>query len=113
MAYANSNVPVRGWLLASAAVLSSASAEAQVAAPAAPATTPQTAETAETDDQRPDGDIVVTGTSAARRARDTPLSVSTIDATQLQRTAASSQADILNTVPSIKAEGGGGEVLIP
>lgn len=121
MGYANSNVPMRAWLLAGAVGLIPTTALAEVAAPAratsvqaAPVQTAsvQDRQATETGDQGPDGDIVVTGTSAARRARDTPLSVSTIDATQLQRTAASSQADILNTVPSIKAEGGGGEVAV-
>ena len=80
-----------------------------------PATTPPAPHDAATDDRATDdqkSDIVITGTSAARAARDTPLSVSVLNATQLQRTAASSQADILNTVPSIKAEGGGGEVAV-
>ena len=67
---------------------------------------------AEEQSAAPGAEVVVTGTSAARAARDTPLSVSMLDAEQLQRTAASSQADILNTVPSIKAEGGGGEVAV-
>lgn len=107
MAYARSNVPMRAWLLAGAVALIPAAAAAQVAAPSpTPATRPADRDQSLTDD------IVVTGTSAARRARDTPLSISMVDATQLQRTAASSQADILNTVPSIKAEGGGGEVAV-
>ncbi|MCP3734304.1 TonB-dependent receptor [Sphingomonas sp. RP10(2022)] len=108
MSYSRSNVSMRALWLAGAMAVASGGAGAGVAqAQTAPA--PQAPAGA---DQPQDGDIVVTGTSAARRARDTPLSVSTIDATQLQRTAASSQADILNTVPSIKAEGGGGEVAV-
>jgi iron complex outermembrane recepter protein len=108
---------MRAVLLASAiaTIPVAAAAQGPVAATAAQGTAPLAAPVTEpqTDPATAqDGDIVVTGTSAARRARDTPLSVSTIDATQLQRTAASSQADILNTVPSIKAEGGGGEVAV-
>ncbi len=54
--------------------------------------------------------IVVTGTSLARAAFDTPLAVQTRDAYDLARLGTSSQADILNSIPTIKAEGGGGEV---
>ena len=107
MAYANSKPSMRALLLAGAIVAVPVPAVAQTSTPAPPST-----QAADDADRTQDGEIVVTGTSAARRARDTPLSVSTIDAVQLQRTAASSQADILNTVPSIKAEGGGGEVAV-
>jgi iron complex outermembrane recepter protein len=55
-------------------------------------------------------EIIVTGTSRSRIALDTPLAVSQIDAQGLSRAGASSQADILNTIPSIKADAGGGEV---
>ncbi len=105
-----SKSPLRTLLLGSAMLLTPIPALAQATAPQ---TDPAPTDTAPADTATTqDGDIVVTGTSAARRARDTPLSVSTVTATQLQRTAASSQADILNTVPSIKAEGGGGEVAV-
>lgn len=55
-------------------------------------------------------EIVVTGTSLARSAVDTPLAVTSFDEDRLARLTANSQADILNSVPTIKAEGGGGEV---
>jgi iron complex outermembrane receptor protein len=55
-------------------------------------------------------DIIITGTSAARKAEDTPLAVTTMDDTRLSRMSSSSQADILNSVPTIKADAGGGEV---
>lgn len=55
-------------------------------------------------------EIVVTGTSRARTGFDTPLSVTRMDEGALRRFTASNQADILRTIPSIKAEGGGGEV---
>lgn len=55
-------------------------------------------------------EIVVTGTSRTRVALDTPLAVSQLNSEALTRTGASSQADILNTIPTIKADGGGGEV---
>ncbi|WP_425231058.1 TonB-dependent receptor [Sphingomonas sp.] len=60
--------------------------------------------------QSAQSDIIVTATSVARRALDTPLAVTSLDAQQLQRTSAINQADILNTIPTIKADGGGGEV---
>lgn len=106
MTHAKSSQSMRALLLAGAVMAAPVPAFAQATAPADPVA-PAVNESTEQD-----GEIVVTGTSAARRARDTPLSVSTLDAGQLQRTAASSQADILNTVPSIKAEGGGGEVAV-
>jgi iron complex outermembrane receptor protein len=55
-------------------------------------------------------EIIVTGTSRSRSQMKTPAAVSSVDAVTLDRVGASSQADILNTLPSIKAEGGGGEV---
>jgi iron complex outermembrane recepter protein len=54
--------------------------------------------------------IVITGTSRARAAFNTPLAVTTLGEARLQKLASSSQADILNTVPSLKADAGGGEV---
>ena len=55
-------------------------------------------------------EIIVTGTSRSRAALDTPLAISQLDETALARAGVTSQADILNTIPSIKADGGGGEV---
>ncbi len=55
-------------------------------------------------------EIVVTGTSLARASVDTPLAVTSFDEDRLAKLTANSQADILNSVPTIKAEGGGGEV---
>ncbi|MBU7579465.1 MAG: TonB-dependent receptor [Porphyrobacter sp.] len=55
-------------------------------------------------------EIIVTGTSRSRAALDTPLAISQLDDAALARAGVTSQADILNTIPSIKADGGGGEV---
>lgn len=55
-------------------------------------------------------EIIVTGTSRSRAALDTPLAISQLDDGALARAGVTSQADILNTIPSIKADGGGGEV---
>lgn len=65
---------------------------------------------AKADDQTVVQEVIVTGTSRSRVALDTPLAVSQVNSETLARTGASSQADILNTVPTIKADGGGGEV---
>ncbi|MEO0473117.1 MAG: TonB-dependent receptor [Bacteroidota bacterium] len=54
--------------------------------------------------------VVVTGTFGSRSQKVSPLSISYIDASGLQKLSANSQADILRTVPGITAEGGGGEV---
>jgi iron complex outermembrane receptor protein len=55
-------------------------------------------------------EVIVTGTSVGRIAEDTPLAVTALGEERLAKITASSQADILNTVPTIKADGGGGEV---
>ncbi len=54
--------------------------------------------------------IIITGTSRARAAFNTPLAVTTLGEARLAKISSSSQADILNTVPTIKADAGGGEV---
>ena len=107
---------IRLGLLATASCLASP-AFAQTPAPP-PTETPEQAAQEGTDNAAPaapdtsnQGDvIVVTGTSRARAAFDTPLAVTTIDDEHLARISASSQGDILNTVPTIKADAGGGEV---
>lgn len=57
-------------------------------------------------------DIVVTGTRVQRSTFDTPASVASISQDNLRRFAAGSgsQADILQNLPGVNAEGGGGEV---
>lgn len=54
--------------------------------------------------------IIVTATSRARAALDTPLAVTALDDDRIAKLSSSSQGDILNTVPTIKADAGGGEV---
>lgn len=73
---------------------------------AAQDTPPVDAPTAAEDEET----IVITGTSRGRAAFDTPLAVSTLDDEALARLGSSSQADILNSIPTIKADAGGGEV---
>ncbi|RMF15622.1 MAG: TonB-dependent receptor [Alphaproteobacteria bacterium] len=55
-------------------------------------------------------EIVVTGTSRLRSAFSAPLSVTQMNEEELSLYSFNSQADILRTVPGIRAEGGGGEV---
>lgn len=94
-------------LVASSALLACA-AHAQSAAPAAaPSPAPAPAPAAEGSGPQT---IVVTGTATQRAGFATPLSTTALGANELGRLTASSQADILATVPGIKAEGGGGEV---
>lgn len=62
------------------------------------------------DEEAPVEEVLVTGTSLARAAHDTPLAATTFDDAKLAKLTSNSQADILNSVPTIKAEGGGGEV---
>ena len=54
-----------------------------------------------------DAEIIVTGTSVGRTAVDTPLAVTALGEERLAKLTSSSQADILNSVPTIKADGGG------
>ncbi|MEM8490877.1 MAG: TonB-dependent receptor [Pseudomonadota bacterium] len=57
-------------------------------------------------------EVVVTGTARARAEFDTPLTVTALDESDLNKYTSNSQADILRQVPGIKAEGGGGEVAV-
>ncbi|CAM3212209.1 TonB-dependent receptor [Sphingomonas antarctica] len=55
-------------------------------------------------------EIIVTATARPRIALDTPLAVTQVGAQALARLGTSGQADILNSIPTIKADAGGGEV---
>jgi len=111
----------RAILLASAACCWPAAAQAQGQPPATPASPPDAAQTATQPPQGAAGNtveqgqndpgvIVVTGTSRARAALNTPLAVTTLDDSRLAKLNVSSQADVLNSIPTIKADAGGGEV---
>ncbi len=54
--------------------------------------------------------VVVTATFTDRTVYDSPLSITSLNAKDLDKLSANSQADILRVVPGIHAEGGGGEV---
>lgn len=86
---------VTAWLLPTAGVAQEASNQDEASSASADITIEE---------------VVITGTSKARRGFSSPLSVSRLDEQQLQYRSSSSQADILRSIPSIKAEGGGGEV---
>lgn len=71
----------------------------------------QSAAAVEDDAQSEDEEIVVTGTNASRSAQNTPLSIAVVDETALRTfTGSGSQADLLQQLPGLKTEGGGGEV---
>ena len=55
-------------------------------------------------------EVVVTGTFSSRSQKESPISMTYLSGVQLRQLSASSQADILRTVPGITAEGGGGEI---
>jgi outer membrane receptor protein involved in Fe transport len=90
---------------ASLALLAMCSAHAQTAAPAADAA--KTAEDA--NDTLKMERIVVTGTSTARTKMKSSVSVSTLDPDQIQKSGAASAAEVLRSVPGIRAEASGGE----
>ena len=96
---------IRAGLLASAAMFATgAFAQDSQTPPAGPNATAEGPRSAD------EADIIVTGTSVARAAFNTPLAVSSLDEGTIARTQAAGNADILNTIPTIKADGGGGEV---
>lgn len=53
--------------------------------------------------------IVVTGTSTAKSKMKQSVSVSTLDADQIEKTGASSVAELLRSIPGIRSESSGGE----
>lgn len=91
------DLTIKSFLLAGAASLIIAS--------------PANAQTNDDDQKTFDDEVIVTGTAVARTAFQTPLSVAKLDSDSLRTFAGSgSQADLLQQIPSLKAEGGGGEV---
>lgn len=63
------------------------------------------------DENSPIEEMIVTGTSVERSKFDTPITASSLSEEELRFFASSgSQADILQQIPGLKAEGGGGEV---
>jgi iron complex outermembrane recepter protein len=116
MAIASRSARRRFCLLSTAASLLATPALAQNPAPPpdtnpeAPQTENQSPPTAPQDVANQSDVIIITGTSRARAAFNTPLAVTSLGEARLKKIAASSQADILNTVPTLKGDAGGGEV---
>ncbi|HKP34846.1 MAG TPA: TonB-dependent receptor [Sphingomicrobium sp.] len=116
MAIALRSARLRFCLLSTAASLLATPALAQNPAPPpdtspqAPQTENQSPPTAPQDVANQSDVIIITGTSRARAAFNTPLAVTSLGEARLQKIASSSQADILNTVPTLKGDAGGGEV---
>ncbi|MCA1654079.1 MAG: TonB-dependent receptor [Sphingomicrobium sp.] len=111
---------LRAALLTSAALATPAMAQDKAPPPsppapqateAAPAASPPAGVGAQAAGPTSAGDtIIVTGTSVRRAGFNTPLAVTTLGEGALARLTATSQADILNSIPTIKADAGGGEV---
>ena len=55
-------------------------------------------------------EVVVTGTFSGRSQKNSPISMTVLNAAQLSAVTFNSQADVLRAIPGITAEGGGGEV---
>lgn len=118
MAIVSRSAWIRLGLLSTAASMFATSAFAQTPPgttppdmpPQAPQTENQSPPTAPQDVANASDVIIITGTSRGRAAFNTPLAVTSLGEVRLAKIAASSQADILNTVPAIKADAGGGEI---
>jgi iron complex outermembrane recepter protein len=77
---------------------------------AVPAQNAPTAATSESESVEQLQTVIVTGTSEARTDLRTPVVATSMSADKLQLLSSNSVADVLASVPDIKAEGGGGEV---
>lgn len=96
-------------LAAALALLPAAPAIAQTAAAPAVAPATEAAPAADSTDGLSLGRIVVTGTTTARSKMKQSVSVSTVDAEQVQNSTAASAAEVLRAVPGLRAESSGGE----
>jgi outer membrane receptor protein involved in Fe transport len=75
---------------------------------ATPATTAATAAEQQADPLKLE-QVVVTGTATRTSKMKQSLSVSTLDSTQLERTGATSAAELLRAIPGVRSESSGGE----
>ena len=111
MTFSSHSAWIRLGLLSTAASLFASSASAQQApAPAAPTPPPSSPNGGAPAEPSSGNAIIITGTSVARSQLNTPMQATRIDAARLELLNTSSPADILTTIPMLKAEGGGGEV---
>ncbi len=90
------------------AILAATTAQAQTQAPTQSASTASPSDASSNNE--PLEEVIVTGTSKARTDLKTPLVATSLDSEKLQSLAVNGPADILSTIPALKAEGGGGEV---
>lgn len=99
--------------VAAALALLSFGAQAQQAAQPQAAPAPAAAASQPQDGTAADGlkleRIVITGTAVARSKMQQSVSVSTLDGEQLEKTGATSAAELLRSVPGVRSESSGGE----
>ena len=105
-------IPTRIALAAALTLLQLGSARAQTA-PTAPAPASATEAGTPANANPADGlkfdSIVVTGTSAKLSKMKQSVSVSTLDSEQIERSGATSAAELLRTIPGVRSESSGGE----
>ncbi len=103
-------IPTRIAVAAAIALLPLAAAQAQTStdatATAAPAPAPAEAKS---DDALKLDSVIVTGTSTKLSKMKQSVSVSTIDSTQIEKSGATSAAELLRAIPGIRSESSGGE----
>jgi outer membrane receptor protein involved in Fe transport len=97
--------PTRIALAVAVALLQLGAAQAQTT----PAPTPAPAADANPNDGLKLDSVVVTGTSTKLSKMKQSVSVSTLDAEQIERSGATSAAELLRSVPGIRSESSGGE----
>jgi len=111
MTFSSHSAWIRLGLLSTAATLLASAASAQQApVPAVPTPPPSSPNGGAPAEPSTGNAIIITGTSVARSQLNTPMQATRIDAARLELLNTSSPADILTTIPMLKAEGGGGEV---
>ena len=103
-------IPTRIALAAAIALLHLGSARAQTAPTApAPAAETGTPANANPNDGLKLDSVVVTGTSTKISKMKQSVSVSTLDAEQIERSGATSAAELLRAIPGVRSESSGGE----
>jgi outer membrane receptor protein involved in Fe transport len=98
--------PTRIALAAAIALTQLSAAQAQNAAPAA---APASAPAVDPNDALKLDSVVVTGTSTRLSKMKQSVSVSTLDAEQIEKSGATSAAELLRSIPGVRSESSGGE----
>jgi outer membrane receptor protein involved in Fe transport len=102
--------PTRIALAATVALLQMSAARAQTAEPtAAAASAPAAAPAADPNDGLKLDSVVVTGTSTKLSKMKQSVSVSSLDAEQIEKSGATSAAELLRSIPGVRSESSGGE----